>query len=77
MTKSIRPQEGYGVKDPRRETKSLEKNPMTGLVVELFGPTLEFLTSPEDKQSDFCVLKGTIRPMSMFLFTATPTRRTF
>jgi quercetin dioxygenase-like cupin family protein len=50
------------VKEPRRETKSLEKNPTTGLVVELFGPTLEFLTSPEDKQSDFCVLKGTIPP---------------
>jgi quercetin dioxygenase-like cupin family protein len=62
MTNSIRPQEGYGVKEPRRETKSLEKNPTTGLVVELFGPTLEFLTSPEDKQSDFCVLKGTIPP---------------
>lgn len=41
---------------------SLEKNPTTGLVVELFGPTLEFITSPDDKQNDFCVLKGTIPP---------------
>jgi quercetin dioxygenase-like cupin family protein len=40
----------------------LEKNPTTGLVVELFGPTLEFLTSPEDEHNDFCVLKGTIPP---------------
>jgi hypothetical protein len=38
---------------------SLEKNP-TGLVLEFFGPTLEFLTSPEDEHNDFCVLKGTI-----------------
>jgi quercetin dioxygenase-like cupin family protein len=39
---------------------SPEKNPTTGLVVELFGPTAEFLTSPEDERNDFCVLKGTI-----------------
>jgi quercetin dioxygenase-like cupin family protein len=41
---------------------SLEKNPTTGLVVELFGPTVEYLTSPEDEHNDFCVLKGTIPP---------------
>jgi quercetin dioxygenase-like cupin family protein len=41
---------------------SLEKNPSTGRVIELFGPTLEFLTSLEDEHNDFCVLKGTIPP---------------
>jgi hypothetical protein len=41
---------------------SLEKNPITGKVLELFGPTVEFLTSPQEAQSDFCVLKGTIPP---------------
>ena len=41
---------------------SLEKNPTTGNVLELFGPTVEFLTSPQEAQSDFCVLKGTIPP---------------
>ena len=41
---------------------SLEKNPSTGKVLELFGPTVEFLTSPQDAQNDFCVLKGTIPP---------------
>ncbi len=41
---------------------SPQKNPTTGLVIELFGPTLEFLTSPDDEHSDFCVLKGTIPP---------------
>jgi quercetin dioxygenase-like cupin family protein len=41
---------------------SIEKNPTTGQVVELFGPTLEFLTLPEDALNDFCVLKGTIPP---------------
>jgi len=41
---------------------SLEKNPTTGLVLEFFGPTLEFLTSPEDEHNDFCVLKGMIPP---------------
>jgi quercetin dioxygenase-like cupin family protein len=41
---------------------SLEKNPTTGNILELFGPTVEFLTSPQEAQSDFCVLKGTIPP---------------
>jgi quercetin dioxygenase-like cupin family protein len=62
MTKSKQPQERYSVKNPRRETLSPEKNPTTGMVIELFGPTLEFLTSPEDEHNDFCVLKGTIPP---------------
>jgi hypothetical protein len=56
---------------------SLEKNPTTGLVLEFFGPTLEFLTLPEDEHNDFCMLKGTIPPTSMFRFTVTTTRRTF
>jgi quercetin dioxygenase-like cupin family protein len=30
--------------------------------LNFFGPTLEFLTLPEDAQNDFCVLKGTIPP---------------
>jgi quercetin dioxygenase-like cupin family protein len=41
---------------------SIEKNPRTGKVLELFGPTVEFLTSSQDTQSDFCVLKGTLPP---------------
>lgn len=40
----------------------LEKNPTTGRIFEFFGPTVEFLTSPEDEDNDFCVLKGTIPP---------------
>ncbi|MCC6589808.1 MAG: hypothetical protein IT168_24150 [Bryobacterales bacterium] len=39
---------------------SLEKSPTTGVVLELFGPTIEYLTSPDDDSSDFCVVKGTI-----------------
>ena len=40
----------------------LEKNPTTGLVLEFYGPTVEFLIAPDDDRSDFCVLKGTIPP---------------
>jgi hypothetical protein len=40
----------------------VEKNLTTGLIVEFFGPTVEFLTSPEDEHNDFCVLKATIPP---------------
>ena len=40
----------------------LEKNPTTGIVIDVFGPTVEFLTSFDDERSDFCVLKGTIPP---------------
>ena len=32
------------------------------LALELFGPTVEFLTSPQNTQSNFCVLKGTLPP---------------
>ncbi len=39
---------------------NIEKNPRTKKVLRLFGPTVEFLTSPQDTQSDFCVLRGTI-----------------
>jgi len=48
---------------------SLAKNPSTGKVVELLDlrtdldlPTLEFLTSPQDPQNDFCVMRGTLPP---------------
>jgi quercetin dioxygenase-like cupin family protein len=44
------------------EVLGLGKNPTTSEVTEFFGPTVEFLTSPEDEHSDFCVLKGTIPP---------------
>ena len=47
-----------------RRVLSLAKNPTTGRVVEFFGPTVEFLTSPDDEHNDFCVLKGTISPGS-------------
>jgi quercetin dioxygenase-like cupin family protein len=41
---------------------SLEKNPTTGQILEHLGPTIEFLTEPQDAQNDFCVLKGIIPP---------------
>ena len=40
---------------------NLEKNPSTGKVLELFGPIVEFLTSPQNVQSDFCILRGIYR----------------
>ena len=41
---------------------STEMNPTTGLRLDLFGPTVEFLTSPQEAGIDFCVLKGVIPP---------------
>jgi quercetin dioxygenase-like cupin family protein len=41
---------------------STEKNPTTGLTLDVFGPTVEFLTSPKETQDDFCVLKGIVPP---------------
>jgi quercetin dioxygenase-like cupin family protein len=41
---------------------STEVNPTTGLRVDLFGPTVEFLTSPQEASIDFCVLRGVIPP---------------
>jgi quercetin dioxygenase-like cupin family protein len=40
----------------------LELNPTSGVIVDLFGPTAEFLTLPDDPESDFCVIKGIIPP---------------
>ena len=37
-------------------------NPTTSLHLDLFGPTVEFLTSPHEAGIDFCVLKGVIPP---------------
>jgi quercetin dioxygenase-like cupin family protein len=45
---------------------SIVKNPTTGMILDLFGPTVEFLTSPQDTQNDFCVLRGTI-PSGVFV----------
>ena len=39
---------------------NLEKHPSTGKILEFFGPTVEFLTSPQDTQSDLCILRGII-----------------
>ena len=41
---------------------STEMNPTTGLRVDLLGPTVEFLTSPQEANIDFCVLRGVIPP---------------
>jgi quercetin dioxygenase-like cupin family protein len=39
-----------------------EINPATGLRVDLMGPTVEFLTSPQEAGIDFCLLRGVIPP---------------
>jgi quercetin dioxygenase-like cupin family protein len=41
---------------------STELNPTTGLRVDLVGPTIEFLTSPQEANIDFCVLRGVLPP---------------
>lgn len=40
----------------------LVKNPTTGKVLDVFGPTVEYLMTPQDTQSDFCVMKSTVPP---------------
>ena len=39
-----------------------EMNPTTGLCVDLAGPMIEFLTSPQEASIDFCVLRGMLPP---------------
>ena len=41
-------------------TMYIHKEP-TG-VLDVFGPTVQLLTSPEDSDTDYCVIKGTIPP---------------
>jgi quercetin dioxygenase-like cupin family protein len=48
---------------PKKEKyMNTEKNPTTGLTLDVFGPTVEYLTLPNETQDAFCVLKGTIPP---------------
>ena len=41
---------------------STEVNPTTGQCVDLLGPTVELLTSPQEASIDFCLLRGVIPP---------------
>jgi quercetin dioxygenase-like cupin family protein len=41
---------------------STEVNPTTGIRLEVFGPTVEFLTSPQEAHNNFCTLRGVIPP---------------
>jgi hypothetical protein len=41
---------------------STETNPTTGLRLDLLGPMVEFLTSPQEANIDFRVLRGMIPP---------------
>ena len=41
---------------------STELNPTTGIRVDVLGPTIEVLTSPDAQGNDFCTLKGVIPP---------------
>ena len=37
-------------------------NPTTGQRLDVFGPTVELLSSPHDLHNDFCVMRGVIPP---------------
>src|SRR5215471_2755257 len=41
---------------------STEINPTTGVHLDVFGPMVEFLTSPQVAQNDLCVIRGVIPP---------------
>jgi len=45
---------------------SLELNPTTGLRLEVLGPALEVLTSPQEVHNDLCVMRGVI-PTGIFI----------
>ena len=44
------------------DERATEINPAMGLRVDLMGPTVEFLTSPQEAGIDFCLLIGVIPP---------------
>ncbi len=45
---------------------SIELNPPTDMRLDVFGPTLEFLTSPQEAHNDLCVMRG-VTPPSVFV----------
>ncbi len=44
------------------EKMTTEFNPAKGMRVDLMGPTVEFLTSPQEAGIDYCLLRGVIPP---------------
>jgi quercetin dioxygenase-like cupin family protein len=45
-----------------REKMTTEINPARGARLDVLGPTVEFLTSPQEVGTDFCLLRGVIPP---------------
>ncbi|WP_327142084.1 cupin domain-containing protein [Nocardia sp. NBC_01327] len=41
---------------------SIDRNPTTGMIIDLLGPTIEFMTAPDDDENDFCVMRGVVPP---------------
>jgi quercetin dioxygenase-like cupin family protein len=41
---------------------SIDLNPTTGVRLDVFGPTVEFLTSPQEAHNDLCLMRGVIPP---------------
>jgi quercetin dioxygenase-like cupin family protein len=44
---------------------------------DLFGPTVEFLTSPDDAHGDFCVLRGVVPPGAVIPLNSPDDTETF
>jgi hypothetical protein len=52
-------------------------NKKSHVVLDVLGPTVEFLVLPSDCEGGYCVIKCTIPPVSPFPFTVTPTTKVF
>jgi quercetin dioxygenase-like cupin family protein len=56
---------------------TVERNGRTHEPLDFAGPTLEFLTSPDEAQNDFCVLRGVIPPGVWVHLHSHPDTQTF
>ena len=56
---------------------SHRSNKEAHVVLDVLGPTVEFLVLPSETEDRYCVLKGTIPQGCLFPFIVTQTTRVF
>jgi quercetin dioxygenase-like cupin family protein len=64
MTTEMNPTAGASAGQPALDEVRVLRRVVDGTHqrLDVFGPTVEFLTSPEEAQNDFCVIRGVIPP---------------
>jgi quercetin dioxygenase-like cupin family protein len=79
MTTEINPPAGANALQPSLDENGVLRRvaPGTHQALDVLGPTVEFLTLPDEARSDFCVMRGVIPPGVAVPLHAHPDTETF